>query len=389
MFLGAAVAVIALGAWLLLRGGSDRPAAPHPPSPPLVPPAAPAQPPPAREQFGVSVNRLFNDQFSGHRYAPAQLDAHLAALAATGATIARSDALWSAAEPAPPVRGVHRYDWRFADSIASALAAHELRWLPIVDYSPAWVAADPARNSPPRIPTYFADYAGALAARFGPGGTFWREHPRLRPEPVQTYEIWNEPDNAQFWAPAPDAARYADLYVRARDAILAAEPSSRVVIGGLTNPGAFLPALLRARPDLAGDVDGVAIHPYGPTPTVVFGRVRGARTVLSRIGLGSVPLYVTEFGWTTSPPHSLGWAPASLRGAYIVRTVQTLAHSDCGIAAVVLYTWVTPEQNPADHEDWYGIASPSQPSTPDVATFAAALKLAAARGPEVSLCGAG
>ena len=41
---------------------------------------------------------------------------------------------------------------------------------------------------------------------------------------------------------------------------------------------------------------------------------------------------------------------------------------------------MTPERNPADGQDWFGIASPTDPgtATPDTAAFAAGLRAAAA-----------
>lgn len=77
----------------------------------------------------------------------------------------------------------------------------------------------------------FASFAAALAERYGPGGAFWRARPDLAADPVDTYEIWNEPDVGMFWAPASDPARYADLYLRARDAIKAVDPGARVIVG--------------------------------------------------------------------------------------------------------------------------------------------------------------
>ena len=63
----------------------------------------PAQPAPASEQFGANVNLLFNSGSETQQ----QIDAQLQALRRTGATLARSDAFWEGAEPAPPVDGVH------------------------------------------------------------------------------------------------------------------------------------------------------------------------------------------------------------------------------------------------------------------------------------------
>jgi hypothetical protein len=367
-------------------GGGHRPASPSGSTPAgttstaATPPAKPAA---GAEGFGVSVNRLFNDG----TYSPQQIDSQLAAVQATGATIARSDALWEATEPAAPVNGVHHYDWGFDDTIAAALARHGLRWLPIIDYSALWAeSVAGSDHSPPSSAADFAAYAAAFAGRYGAGGSFWSAHPELTGEPVDTFEIWNEPDSPNFWAPTPDPARYADLYSAARDAILAADPSGRVIVGGLSNPGAFLPALLAAAPDLRGRIDGIGIHPYAPTPGGVLATVPRARATLVALGLAAVPLYVTEFGWPTLPAHSQDWAPARLRPRYIRRTISALGHVNCGVAMTILYTWVTPEHDPADREDWFGIQSPPRTSTPDVQALTVGLRAAAASGPAVDAC---
>jgi polysaccharide biosynthesis protein PslG len=373
-----AVVAIAVGLVLILTSGSS-----HRARPPAVPvPAAslrPALPPPAGQVFGINVNRLFNDM----AYGQPPLDAQLAAVRATGATVARSDAFWEAAEPRAPVDGRHAYDWAFDDRIATSLAAHGLTWLPIIDYTAPWAQSITGQDhSPPRSPADYAAYAEAFAARYGSGGAFWRAHPDLTPAPVTAIEIWNEPDNPEFWTPGPDAATYARMYLEARSAIDAADPAIRVLVGGLSNAAAFLPAMVAADPQLRGHVDGVALHPYG-NPTVVLARVRGARAALVSAGMGTVPLYVTEFGWTTQPPGAVNHASASRRPAYIQGVLQALGHLDCGLAATLLYTWVTPQRSAADGQDWYGIANPTDPSvpTPDTQAFTAGLRAAVAPDP--------
>ncbi len=288
--------------------------------------------------------------------------------------------MWETTEPLAPVDGRHRYDWSFDDEIASALAAHGLTWLPIIDYTAPWAASVEGQDhSPPRSFAGYAAYAGAFAARYGSGGTFWRAHPSLAALPVTAIEIWNEPDNPEFWTPTPDAAAYARLYLAARAAIDATAPAIRVLVGGLTNASVFLPAMVRAVSDLRGHVDGVALHPYGNAP-VVLARVRGARAALVSAGMSTVPLYLTEFGWTTQPAGAINYAPAARRPADIEGVLQALGHLDCGLAATLLYTWVTPQRDASDGQDWYGIANPTDPSaaTPDTAAFAAGLHAAAA-----------
>jgi hypothetical protein len=101
----------------------------------------------------------------------------------------------------------------------------------------------------------------------------------------------------------------------------------------------------------------------------------------------TVPLYVTEFGWGTMPTSSIDYAPASVRPGYIRRAFDDLEHLDCGLAAVILYTWVTPESNPSTVEDWYGIHPPHGGTDPSTAAFAQALRLAGQPvGPQLPAC---
>jgi hypothetical protein len=362
-------------------------------APSAVSPAQPAkaadvivpvlQPPGSSEQFGANTGVLFNDR----RSTPAQINAQLAALAQTGATVVRSDALWEDAEPAPPIGPVHRYDWGFDDLIAGSLAAHGLQWLPIIDYSAPWAQSISGRDhSPPASPSDYAAYAAAIASRYGPGGLFWIENPQLTPLPVGTYEIWNEPDNPAFWYPAPNPSAYASLYTSARNAITAVQSGAHVIVGGLIQPASFLSAMLAADPGMQAQIDGVAIHPYGARPRDVLAGVRSARLAMRSDGLSSVPLYVTEFGWTTHPSRGREWASEQVRPSYILRTISALGHTDCAVAAVVLYAWATRERDPANAQDWFGISPPSADGTPDTAAFTSALRAAAAPRPTSSLC---
>jgi hypothetical protein len=379
---GALVAIAAAVAVALVAGGGTGGPARRPSSqgPRPVGRGAPG---PAREQLGASVNRLFNDR----AYTQAQIDGQLEALRQTGATIARSDALWEVTEPTAPVNGVHRYDWRFDDAVAGSLAAHGLQWLAILDYSAGWAqSVAGAAHSPPHSAADFAAFAAAFASRYGARGTFWRERPKLAVEPVGTYEVWNEPDGSGFWRPAPDAARYVDLYLAARAAVTAVDASARVIVGGLAHPDVFLPKMLAARPSLRGRVDGIGIHPYGADPATVLAHVRQAHSTIASLGLGSVPLYVTEFGWTTSPPGATNYLAAARRPGYIRATMAALGNSDCGIAAVLLYTWMTPERNPLEGEDWFGIAPPRGGGSADIVAFTQGLRAASQPGSVARVC---
>lgn len=332
-----------------------------------------ALPAPATPEFGANVNYLYNY----FNQSAQEQRAQLAALAATGATVARTDSLWELGEPTAPAGSRHRYVWQFDDQIVATLAAAGLRWQPIVDYTVSWAASQPGvLHSPPSPDRYtaYGAYAAALAARYGPGGRFWAEHPGLPARPVQTFEIWNEPDNPAFWSPHPDPAAYAELYLAARNAIKSVQPGARVIVGGLLDAGPFVASMLHARPRLSSRIDGVAIHPYARTPAGVLASVAAARRELIALGMSTVPLYVTEFGWATQPASNPFYVPARTRPGYIEATLTALARSGCELGAIVLYTWITPERHPADREDWFGISPPAGGRSADVSAFAAGLR---------------
>ncbi|HEY2161068.1 MAG TPA: hypothetical protein VGH24_07165 [Solirubrobacteraceae bacterium] len=334
------------------------------------------------EQFGVNTGVMFN----GGRYTPAQIDQQLAALAKTGATVVRSDALWEDVEQQPPIGPLHRYNWSLDDQIVSSLASHGLRWLPIIDYAAPWAKAHPSQiHSAPASNSEYASFAEAVATRYGPGGVFWLENPGVKALPVLTYEIWNEPDNPAFWYPAPNPGAYAAMYTAARSAIKARQGGAEVIVGGLTGPVSFLAAMVAADPGVRGQIDGVGIHPYGP-PSQVLAGVRSARLAMDGDGLAAVPMYITEFGWTTRGTRARDLATPAQRPGYIATTIAGLSHSDCGIAALDLYAWTTPQRNTANPEDWFGISPPGAGGSPEVAAFTSAVAAAQVPGAPTLLC---
>ena len=150
-----------------------------------------------------------------------------------------------------------------------------------LDYSAPWAQSIPGRDhSSPSSVSGYAAYAAALAGRYGPGGSFWNAHPSCRPQPVGVYEIWNEPDNAAFWAPEPTR--------RLRAALPRGAQRDQGAPAGRTRDRRWADHsrdVLRANagrgPGAARELDGVAIHPYAGDPQEVLARVerraRGAR----------------------------------------------------------------------------------------------------------------
>jgi hypothetical protein len=205
---------------------------------------------------------------------------------------------------------------------------------------------------------------------------------------VDTIEIWNEPDNPTFWYPSPNPAQYAVLYAAAQRAIAAVKPQIHVIVGGLNHPSTTLRTLIPAIRALHAPIDGVSVHPYALTPAGVLENVRRARRLLDRLGVGPVALYVTEFGWTTQPPGALDYAPAQARPGYVQDTLAALGHTDCHIAAVTVFSWVTLELDPRSYVDWFGLVPPSGGPSPDRKAFAAGVDAALKPGETRPLCAA-
>ncbi len=304
--------------------------------------------------FGADVGQIFLSR----AFDAAATDRELAAAAGAGLGLVRAPPLWEFTEPSPPVGGQHRYDWRFDDFIAARLAAHNFHWVAVLAFTPGWASETPAQlHGAPRNPADFAAYAAAVAHRYRGS--------------IVAYEIWNEENAAQFWRPAPDPQRYVRLYLAARAAIHRVDPGVPVLVGGLANPGApqFV-ARLFGSGGLRAAVDGIAVHPYDSDPAHVLARVRNYRHELRSLGAGDVPLYVTEYGWSLLPVGNPTWAPDAQRGSFIGTVAQALLHSNCGVRLVIFYAWTTLRRNPADRDDWYGVAARDAAPTPSTAAVA-------------------
>lgn len=314
-----------------------------------------------------------------------------AQIARTGVGVVRRDAFWSDVEPAPPRAGRHRYRWRALDRLVAALAASGLRWYPIVDYGVGWASAGDWRSPP--TARHVADYgrfAGALARRYGASGRFWQLHPRLRAVPVRDYEVWNEPNVVRFWADQAGAPpRLAAMYLAARRRVTAADPTARVVLGGLSavDVERFLARMLAARPRLAAELDAVAFHPYGGGPDGglerTYARIRALRGALDRLfPARELPIEITETGWAVPP------APESWRARRLARLARELPRSDCGVTRLIVHAWTSADAG-GSPEGWFGIARADGTLRPSGAAFRAAVLAMTARrpaGPAVELC---
>jgi hypothetical protein len=308
----------------------------------------------------------------------------------------RANLDWLQLEPNPPVDWRHAYDFSTHDDWVRALARHGLRWYVVGVGTPEW-AADPGAIaagcgifSPPADPSTFAALMRAIASRYGRDGSFWAAHPRLPYRPAVDYEVWNEPNLGGAWCPGPDPTAYAGLLQSTAAAIREVDPQADIVFGGLApvlaSAGAtptsrplvaadgFLSDVLAADPGSRDAIDTVGVHAYGD-PAAVFQQVAWYRSALDAVGLSDVPLSLNETGWTTSG--SGGFVPVgeAERASYLGEVARGVASSDCGVTSFAPHTWVTDETDPADQEDWFGIANPRTGKPyPSARAYAAAIR---------------
>ena len=153
----------------------------------------------------------------------------------------------------------------------------------------------------------FAGFAAAAAKRYG-GGT--------RTVPI-LYEIWNEPNTKTFWGSAPIPEQYADVAVRACQAIKRAVPEAQVL--GLAMEGTPVKApyvhpvygieIYRewasraATPTLTGCVDGISMHPYLNRPEQVLRDEPALQAFVATHWRGPRPPRIahSEVGYTIDP----------------------------------------------------------------------------------------
>jgi GH35 family endo-1,4-beta-xylanase len=222
--------------------------------------------------------------FVGGQLDDSVLDRMLTRTADAGIGAVRTDFFWHLIEP---TRGVFRWD-RY-DALMRAAQRHSIEVLGILDYSAAWASSDPAGQDlkyPPKDPAAFARFAGATAARY---------------RTVSSWEVWNEPDNREFWKGSPGA--YASLLAESYRSIKSANPGASVLLGGLAQGGphdpAFLDSVLQAcRRMAARCFDILAFHTHFRSPGDIRSQFQANRRAMSRYGW-EAPIWITEASYTS------------------------------------------------------------------------------------------
>jgi hypothetical protein len=255
-------------------------------------------------QFGLAATGAL------HNLAPAALGRELDGYRGAGARWVRFDLNWSVVQ----AQGPRGWNWVPFDRVVRGARARGLRVLAVVSYSPAW-ARRPG-TGPLHQPTRLralTRFARAAARRYRRLG-------------VRHWEIWNEPNLADFWQPRPNVAAYGRLLRAAYRGIKRADRGAVIVTGGLSPavnsttsvaPVTFLRRLYR--PGARRYFDAVGHHastfPYLPSVRASWsawwqmaGTRPSLRSVMVRKGDRHKPIWITEFGAPTGGSRAVGEA---------------------------------------------------------------------------------
>ena len=237
-------------------------------------------------------------------------------LAALGARWDREEFRWQSIEPRPG-----QFDWGATDAVV--LAAHRagLSILGVLDYWSTWTQPYTTTGY-----TDFADFAGAVADRYRPGGTLATQQGWGMGYGVRAWEVWNEPTTLAYWTGTP--AQFGMLLKPASTAIHRADAHATVMytsFGSVGDPQVLAVAGKRA-------IDAIALHFYaGPVAPEEQQVARGIRAARDRTG--GKPVWVTETGYAVF----LGGAGPLTQAYFLIRSYAEMIAG--GAQHVLWYAW--------------------------------------------------
>lgn len=290
----------------------------------------------------------------------------LRALEGTPVGLFRTEAPWASVQPT-----AQTWDWTSTDATVTELAQAGLQWLPIAAYNTPWDETIPQDEfSAPASDSAFAAFAAAIAARYGPGGTFWSANRDVPYLPVKAVEIWNEENNSTYWTQESGATpgQYMDLYLAARAAIHRQARGVAAVLGGLLDAVpdalAFVRGMAAERRGSLKQVDAVGYHPYLYNYGQIRERIVALRQLLAASGAPTVPIDVTEVGFNEVFGSIGSW------GSLLSELAQQLPRSACGVSMLVPYVWSSPGPTvDASQDGWYSLATADGQLTPAGADY--------------------
>jgi len=182
-----------------------------------------------------------------------------------------------------------KYDFRFWDMLVDEASTSGIELIPYVAYTPEWAARDKKNfwEQPPSDPRTFSTIMERLATRY-----------RGR---IHGWELWNEPDNREYWQGT--AGEFAQMVIPAAQAVRRADPSARLVLGGMSYGPADFFQQLALKYQIGQYFDVIATHAYPESwheqrAEEVFQKELPRMEELVKRSGGTPVLWVNEMGYS-------------------------------------------------------------------------------------------
>ena len=277
---------------------------------------------PSRVRDAIGINIHFTQPEAGE----------MPLLARTGLGWARMDFAWKKTETQAGV-----YDFRLFDSLLAQLKQAHMRPLWILDYgNPLYTGDLPPHDDAGRAA--FARWAVAAVTHFQGQGIVW--------------EIYNEPNNKEFWKPVPSAEDYAKLVLTVGAALRHAAPHETIIgPGDAAMDFAYLEHCFQA--GVLQYWDAVSVHPYRQTtPESVGVDYQKLRTLIDKYAPPGKHISIVSSEWG----YPIVWVSEAVQTDYLVR--EFLYNILSGVPISIWYDWHHGGQNP-DRADIFGMVAPA------------------------------
>lgn len=196
-----------------------------------------------------------------------------------GVGMVRLDFLWQDVEPQ-----MGKFDFEKMDRLVDLLSKNDIKILGMLQYNVSWASGAAWNKAPSK--KFFTLYARAVVARYKDRVKYW--------------EIWNEPDQATYWAPQDDMKSYVELLKAVYPALKEEDPTCTVVLGGLSG-GCVLPMRRIYKNGGGLFFDVVNLHPFvnplSPDPIEQVAAIyRGVYRLMEANCDAEKPIWFTEIG---------------------------------------------------------------------------------------------
>jgi hypothetical protein len=233
-----------------------------------------------------------------------------------------------------------RYDFAAYDRVYTEMQARGISPILAINGSPCW-----ARPS--------TTCTGRFQHALPPDREFlgeWKKFVRItlrRYPSLAGVEVWNEPNLNGFWGPKPEPKRYAKLLKATARTVQKVSPRIPVIFGGLVPqfgpaPRGMDSRHFQRRAFKAGAwrwIDAFGVHPYvfpSDDPNLIVSvraQMAVPKGIAARFGIADMPLWVTEFGLSTTGDGALSQTDQAVRLVAVYQTLRRIP----GVPVVILH----------------------------------------------------